>query len=69
VLVVSPWVIVTTYVSGRFPTHVRASGYSAAVTIPAFTGFGQRSLISYMFTPLVPLVVATLLIMVVLAYH
>ncbi len=39
VLVVSPWGVVTTYISERFPTHVRASGYgigySAAVVIPA----------------------------------
>lgn len=65
VLVVSPWGIVTTYISERFPTHVRASGYgvgySAAVVIPAFAGFyllWLSSLMPYVFTPMVLLMVA-----------
>ena len=65
VLVVSPWGVVTTYISERFPTHVRASGYgigySAAVVIPAFAGFyllGLSSFMPYVFTPMVLLVVA-----------
>lgn len=60
VLVVSPWGIVTTYISERFPTHIRASGYgtgySAAVVIPAFTDFyllGLASFMPYVFTPMV----------------
>ena len=70
VLVVSPWGVVTTYISERFPTHVRASGYgigySAAVVIPAFAGFyllGLSSIMPYVFTPMVMLVVAGGLIM------
>lgn len=70
VLVVSPWGIVTTYISERFPTHVRASGYgigySAAVVIPAFAGFyllGLSAFMPYVFTPIVLLVVAGALIM------
>jgi MFS family permease len=68
VLTVSPWGIVTTYISERFPTHVRASGYgigySAAVVIPAFTGFyllGLSHLMPYEFSPLVLLAVAGVL--------
>ncbi len=70
-LVVSPWGIVSTYISERFPTHVRASGYgigySAAVVIPAFAGFymlGLSSFMPYVFTPLVLLAAAGLLIIV-----
>ena len=65
VLVVSPWGVVTTYISERFPTHVRASGYgigySAAVVIPAFAGFyllWLSSLMPYVFTPMVLLLMA-----------
>ena len=65
VLVVSPWGVVTTYISERFPTHVRASGYgigySAAVIIPAFAGFyllWLSSFMPYVFTPMVLLMVA-----------
>ena len=70
VLVVSPWGVVTTYISERFPTHVRASGYgigySGAVVIPAFAGFyllGLSSFMPYVFTPMVLLIVAGGLIM------
>jgi len=70
VLVVSPWGIVTTYISERFPTHVRASGYgigySAAVVIPAFAGFyllWLSHLMPYAYTPMVMLMVAGALIM------
>ena len=70
VLVVSPWGIVTTYISERFPTHVRASGYgigySAAVIIPAFAGFyllWLSAIIPYLFTPMALLMVAGGLIM------
>jgi hypothetical protein len=69
ILVVSPWGIVTTYISERFPTHVRASGYgigySAAVVIPAFAGFyllGLSAFMPYVFTPMVLLGVAGILI-------
>ncbi|HEX2939706.1 MAG TPA: MFS transporter, partial [Rhodopila sp.] len=65
VLVVSPWGIVTTYISERFPTHIRASGYgigySAAVVIPAFAGFyllWLSAVMPYEYTPLVLLVIA-----------
>lgn len=68
VLIVSPWGIVTTYIAERFPTHIRASGYgigySAAVVIPAFTGFYMlwlSALIPYNYTPLVLLVIAGVL--------
>ncbi|HLY91334.1 MAG TPA: hypothetical protein VKQ27_20285, partial [Acetobacteraceae bacterium] len=71
VVVVSPWGIVSTYISERFPTQVRASGYgigySAAVVIPAFAGFymlGLSSFMPYVFTPLVLLLAAGLLILV-----
>ena len=33
VLVVSPWGFVTTYISERFPTHVRASGYGIGYSV------------------------------------
>ncbi len=68
VLIVSPWGIVSTYISERFPTHIRASGYgigySAAVVIPAFTGIyllGLSSIMPYVFGPLVLLVLAGVL--------
>lgn len=71
VLVVSPWGIVTTYISERFPTHIRASGYgigySAAVVIPAFAGFyllWLSALMPYEYTPLVLLVIAGVLMIV-----
>ena len=64
-VVVSPWGVVTTYISERFPPHVRASGYgigySAAVVIPAFAGFyllWLSSFMPYVFTPMVLLVAA-----------
>ncbi|HEY1930416.1 MAG TPA: MFS transporter [Acetobacteraceae bacterium] len=69
VVVVSPWGVVTTYISERFPTQVRASGYgigySAAVVIPAFAGFyllGLAKFMPYVMTPLVMLAVAGVLI-------
>lgn len=69
VVVVSPWGVVTTYISERFPTNVRASGYgigySAAVVIPAFAGFyllGLAKFMPYVMTPLVLLAVAGALI-------
>jgi len=68
ILIVAPWGIVTTYISERFPTHIRASGYgigySAAVVIPAFTGaylLGLSAIMPYVFGPLVLLVIAGLL--------
>ncbi|MDE2582568.1 MAG: MFS transporter [Rhodospirillales bacterium] len=68
-LVVSPWGIVTTYICERFPTHIRASGYgigySVAVVIPSFAGFYTlwlSHLMPYVYTPLVLLVLAGLLI-------
>jgi MFS family permease len=71
VVVVSPWGVVTTYISERFPTHVRASGYgigySAAVVIPAFAGFyllGLAKFMPYVMTPLVLLAVAGILIVI-----
>jgi MFS family permease len=71
ILVVAPWGIVTTYISERFPTHVRASGYgigySAAVVIPAFAGFyllGLSAFMPYVFTPMVLLGIAGILIVV-----
>jgi MFS family permease len=70
VVVVSPWGVVTTYISERFPTHVRASGYgigySAAVVIPAFAGFyllWLSSFMPYVFTPMVLLIAAGSFIM------
>lgn len=70
ILIVSPWGVVTTYIAERFPTHIRASGYgigySAAVVIPAFSGFyllGLSSVMPYVLAPLVLLVAAGLLIM------
>ncbi|HVY17864.1 MAG TPA: MFS transporter [Rhodopila sp.] len=68
ILTVSPWGIVTTYISERFPTHVRASGYgigySAAVVVPAFAGFyllGLSHVMPYVYSPLVLLVIAGVL--------
>ena len=68
ILIVSPWGIVSTYISERFPTSIRASGYgigySAAVVIPAFTGFyllGLSWVMPYVFAPLVLLLIAGVL--------
>ncbi|WP_428490872.1 MFS transporter [Rhodopila sp.] len=68
-LTVSPWGIVSTYISERFPTHIRASGYgigySAAVVIPALTGIyllGLSTIMPYAFGPLVLLVIAGALV-------
>jgi MFS family permease len=69
ILTVSPWGIVSTYISERFPTHIRACGYgigySAAVVIPAFTGvylLGLSLVMPYVFGPLVLVVLAGVLI-------
>ena len=69
ILIVSPWGIVSTYISERFPTHIRACGYgigySAAVVIPAFTGvylLGLSTVMPYVFGPLVLLVIAGVLV-------
>ena len=69
VLVVSPWGVVTTYICERFPTQVRASGYgigySVAVVIPAFAGFyllALSTVMPYVYTPLVLLAIAGVLI-------
>jgi MFS family permease len=71
VLTVAPWGIVTTYISERFPTQIRASGYgigySAAVVIPAFTGFyllGLSHVMPYAFSPMVLLGIAGVLMVV-----
>ena len=71
ILIVSPWGIVSTYISERFPTHIRASGYgigySAAVVIPAFTGIyllGLSTVMPYAFGPLVLLALAGVLIII-----
>lgn len=70
-LVLSPWGIVSTYLCERFPTHVRASGYgigySLAVVIPAFAGFymlGLKAFMPYVYTPVVLLALAGVLIVV-----
>ena len=70
-IVVSPWGVVTTYLCERFPTSVRASGYgigySAAVVIPAFSAFymlGLKTVMPYVYTPVVLLAVSGILIMV-----
>ena len=69
ILIVSPWGIVSTYISERFPTQIRACGYgigySAAVVIPAFTGvylLGLSLVMPYVFGPLVLLALAGVLI-------
>lgn len=65
---ISPWGIVTSYISERFSTGVRSSGYgvgySLAVIIPSFFSFyllGLAKLIPYAYTPLVLLGIAGLL--------
>ncbi len=70
-LVISPWGMVTTYLVERFPTHLRASGYgigySLAVVIPAFSGFymlGLKAFMPYVYTPVVLLAGAGLLMIV-----
>jgi Na+/melibiose symporter-like transporter len=67
-LVISPWGIVTTYITERFATGVRASGYgvgySLAVIIPGFLSFYLLALakvMPYIYTPLVFLVLAGVL--------
>jgi Na+/melibiose symporter-like transporter len=70
-VVISPWGIVSTYVCERFPTNVRASGYgigySLAVIVPAFAGFymlGLAKVMPYVYTPVVLLALAGILIVV-----
>jgi MFS family permease len=71
VLSVAPWGIVTCYICERFPTHVRASGYgmgySLAIIIPSFSGIyllWLAHLMPYLYTPIVLVVVAPLLMIV-----
>ena len=67
-LAVSPWGIVTTYITERFVTGIRASGYgigySLAVIIPSSFSFyllGLAKLMPYAYTPLVLMVLAGVL--------
>jgi MFS family permease len=67
-LAISPWGIVTTYITERFATGVRASGYgigySLAVVIPGFSSFyllWLAKLMPYIYTPIVLLVVGGVL--------
>jgi Na+/melibiose symporter-like transporter len=67
-LTISPWGLVTTYITERFVTGVRASGYgigySLAVIIPGFLTFyllGLAKLIPYIYTPLVFMVLGGVL--------
>jgi MFS family permease len=71
VLSIAPWGIVTCYICERFPTHVRASGYgigySLAIIIPSFSGIyllWLAHLMPYLYTPIVLVVVAPLLMIV-----
>lgn len=71
VLLLGPWGIVSTYICERFPTHVRASGYgigySVAIILPSFSGvylLWLSHLMPYLYTPLVLLVLAPLLMIV-----
>jgi len=65
------WAVVTSYISERFPTAVRASGhgigYSAATIIPAFSSFymlGLKGLgMPYAYTGLVILALGGLLLL------
>jgi MFS family permease len=68
-LTVAPWGIVTTYISERFQTGIRSSGYgigySLAVIPTAFTSFylsGLSSFMPYYLTPLVLMVLAGILV-------
>jgi hypothetical protein len=70
-LALAPWGIATVYICERFPTQVRASGYgigySLAVIIPSFSGIYLLWLghvIPYVFTPMVLIVLAALLMIV-----
>lgn len=70
-LTVAPWGIVTTYVSERFQTGIRSSGYgigySLAVIPTAFTSFylsGLSQFMPYYLTPLVLMVLAGILVVV-----
>ena len=67
-LSISAWGIVTTYITERFSTGVRASGYgvgySLAVVVPGFLSFyllQLARLMPYMYTPLVFLALAGVL--------
>ncbi|MBO0851256.1 MAG: MFS transporter, partial [Pseudonocardia sp.] len=70
-LTVAPWGIVTTYISERFHTGIRSSGYgigySLAVIPTAFTSFyldGLGQFMPYYLTPLVLMVLAGILVVV-----
>jgi MFS family permease len=70
-LTVAPWGIVTTYISERFQTGIRSSGYgigySLAVIPTAFTSFylnGLSQFMPYYLTPLVLMVLAGILVVV-----
>jgi MFS family permease len=67
-LAIAPWGLVTTYITERFVTGVRASGYgvgySLAVIIPGFLTYymlGLGKLMPYIYTPLVFMVLGGLL--------
>jgi MFS family permease len=68
VVCVSPWGLVTTYITERFPTSVRASGYgigySLAVVIPSFYAtymLGLGKLMPFAYTPIVLIVLGGVL--------
>jgi MFS family permease len=70
-LTIAPWGLVTTYITERFPTGIRASGYgvgySAAVIIPSFYTFFQLALarlMPYEYTMIVLIVLAGVLMIV-----
>jgi MFS family permease len=72
VCAISPWSIITAYLSERFPTGVRASGfgvgYSAAILVPAFSSLymlGLRGLgVAYEYTEIPILAFGGLLMMI-----
>jgi MFS family permease len=71
VLVTWVWALATVYITERFHTGVRASGfgvgYSLAVILPAFYAYYQSGLATFMpfkYTPLPLLVIGALLILI-----
>lgn len=70
-LTIAPWGLVTSYITERFTTGIRASGYgigySMAVIIPSFYSFyqlGLAKLMPYDYTMMVLLVVAGVLVVI-----
>ena len=70
-LTTAPWALTTTYITERFPTHIRSSGYgvgySLAVIIPSFYSFyllGLSRIMPYEYTQIVLLVFCGIFVLI-----